>query len=403
MKISCTALLVFLAFSAALAAQESIVLADFESGADGIRLRESNNATGAVKYELQAAPDGNTSLALKFERVPNAGFAYVYLPFTKALAADAANFDGLSLAVKGDGSKTFGLIEIRTDQYVNIFQAVVPLTSTDWSTVTIRWDEFFQINDGTRQASINWKDLNVFAFGSRTRWGSCAFEVDDMKLARIPERPEPPKAPPGMRSLAPTREKLAAGGDFTLVALGDSITVGVKVPSNKRATDVYSARVARGLEEAFPAANVRHVNRGVGGNTIAEGLIRIGHEVAPENPDLVLVLLGANDAIYEFTDPRVRHTMATLLDRLIETTDADILLLGPTQITNKPGIPERYATVYEELARQKGVAYFNLAPSLSVLARDDYKRALADTVHLSQYGHQVIAKAVLERILQPPQ
>ncbi len=399
MKSIFAAILSILILPAALAAGESVMLADFESGAKGIRLRESDKVVGSVKYELRKENGGNTCLALTFKRVPHAGYAYVYIPVTKQLAANAADYEGLSLRVKGNGSSTFGLIEIRTDDYVNIFQGIIPLTSTEWSTITLRWDRFFQVNDGTQEAAINWNALNVFAFGSRMRWGSTSFEVDDIKLVHIPE-PKPVKAAPGLVSLRHSREKLDAGGEFTLVALGDSITAGVKLPRDKRSTEVYSARVARGLEKEFPGVSVRHLNRGVGGDTIAEGLVRIGHEVAPEKPDLVLVLLGANDAIYTFTDKRVKHTMSILIDELLRTTDADILLLGPSPIADKPGIPERYGKIYREIAEEKGIAYFDLAPVFSALADEDYRRAFADTVHLSEYGHKVAGKAVLDHILE---
>ena len=94
-----------------------------------------------------------------------------------------------------------------------------------------------------------------------------------------------------------------------------------------------------------------------------------------EKPDLVLVLLGANDAIYTFTDKRVKHTMSILIDELLRTTDADILLLGPSPIADKPGIPERYGKIYREIAEEKGIAYFDLAPVFSALADEDYRRA----------------------------
>lgn len=398
MKTAFALVLCLVLLAGAPAGRGAVTLMDFEGDAGaGLRTRES--AAGSVRFDLKRDDERGGFLELTFTRGPKAGFAYVYLPVTRKLAGAAAGYDGLTFKVRGDGSGTFGLIEIRSDDYVNIFQAVFRLNSTEWSDVAIRWEEFFQLNERARQARIDWNALNVFALGSRAMWGTCRYAIDEVALAKIPLR-EPVRARDGAARLARTARKLRAGEELTLVALGDSITFGTKVPPEARASALYFAIVAAGLQEAFPGAKVKTVNAGVGGDIVAEGLLRVGHQVAVRNPDLVLVLLGANDALYEFAHERVRHTMSLLLDRLIETTQADILLLGPTQITGKPGIPEGYGKIYEALAREKGVAYLDLSAALAALAKDDYKRALADNVHLSRYGHEVAGKAVLQHILE---
>ncbi|MHC4713154.1 MAG: CIA30 family protein [Planctomycetota bacterium] len=379
-------------------AQEQVIIEDFNAPeSPALRIKES--IEGSVTYALESNPDRGGYLQMTFRRPPNAGFAYVYLPLVEKLSASAAGHDGLSLKVKGDGSTTFGTIEIRSDEYRNIFQAVFPLDSTDWTRIDIRWEDFFQMNDGVPEAPINWAALNVFAFGSRAMWGDGSFAVDDIALAAIEPR-EPVKAPPGMDELSRFVARLKAGGELKIVALGDSITFGAKVHSGRRTTALYFQRVAAGLERAFPGATVSTVNAGVGGDTIAEAIVRVGHQVVPHDCDLVLVLLGANDAMYAFSEARVRATMTILLDRLLETTRADILLLGPTQVISKPGVPEAYAAIYRDIAREKGVAFLNLSETLSLLAEEDFKRAFADAVHLSEYGHEVISEAVLSHILE---
>ncbi len=379
-------------------AREQVIIEDFNA-TDAPALRVKETVAGSVTFALESEPDRGGCLQVTFTRPPNAGFAYVYLPLVDKLAASAALYDGLSLLVKGDGSTTFGTIEIRSDDYRNIFQAVLPLDSTDWKRVDLRWDDFFQMNDGVAEAPINWAALNVFAFGSRAMWGDCGFAVDDIALAAIEPR-EPVKAAPGMDTLSRFTAGLEAGGALRIVALGDSITFGAGVHSSKRATALYFQRVAAGLEQAFPGATVSTVNAGVGGDTIGEAIVRVGHQVAPQDCDLVLVLLGANDAIYSFSEKRVRATMTILLDKLLRTTRADILLLGPTQVISKPGVPERYAAVYRDIASEKGVAFLDLSEALSLLAEDDFKRAFADHVHLSEYGHEVVSAAVLSHILE---
>lgn len=394
----CGLFMLTFALLAAAAAGESLVVEDFD-GSDGGGLRLRETVEGSVVFALEQDESGGRYLALDFERKENSGYAYVYLPITDGLSKSASEYDGISLRVRGDGSATFGLIEIRCDGYTNIFQAVFPLDCDEWRRVDIRWDEFFQINDGTREAAINWNDLNVFALGSRAMWGSCSYAIDDIALASIEPRPAR-KAYDGMSRLSHTVAKLNDGAELTLVALGDSITYGTKVPREERDSALYFARVAEGLAASFEGVSVKAVNAGRGGDSIAEGLVRIGHQVAACNGDLVMVYLGANDAFYDFPERRVRRTMSLLVDKLLETTDADILILGPTQIVGKPGKPESYGEIYSEIAREKGVAYLDLSDALAVLAEPDFDRALADNVHLSPYGHEVIAQAILEFILE---
>lgn len=376
---------------------QDVVIEDFQGpSVEKLQLRESVEGSLSWKIESESS---NTFLHVELARGDKAGYAYLYLPVTDELTKHASEFDGVKFRVKGDGSGTFGLLEIRTDGYVNIFQAIFPLDSTQWREVSIRWEEFFQTNDVPEDSPKNWQDTNVFAFGSRAGWGSCSYSVDDVALSKIPPR-EPVTAPDGYATLAKTAALLAQGRGLKIVALGDSITYGAQVPSDKRKTSLYYHVAAKIISDAFGGAEMTLVNAGVGGDTIAEGLIRIGHKVAAEEPDLVLVLLGANDAIYLFPDSRVRRTMELLLDTLLETTDAEILLLGPTPILNKPGTPERYGQIYREIACEKKIAFLDLSPAMTILARTDYKRALADTVHLSAYGHEVIGKAIGEHIVE---
>ena len=381
---------------AAAARAETPVLEDFEKEAPAVVATQS--VEGSVAWTIEKGPDGRY-LKVDFTRGKEAGYAYVNLPVVDALVKNAAAWDGVAFRVKGDGSKTFGLIEVRADDYARIYHAIFPLRSTEWTEVAIRWDEFFQMDDDATDTPINWATLNRFSLGSRAGWGSASYAVDDFALAKITPR-EPAKAPEGFARLAGTVEKLKAGKPVKIVALGDSITYGAKVPRDEQPGALYFNVAADTLRKAFPLAQITTVNAGIGGDTVAEGLVRVGHYVAAEEPDLVLVLLGANDAIGRFPETRVRRTMGYLIDALLSTTSAEVLILGPTPILDAPGVPESYGEMYADLAREKGVAALELTPAISILAAEDMKRAYGDNVHLSSYGHSVIGKAVGEHIIE---
>jgi lysophospholipase L1-like esterase len=375
---------------------ETKVLADFEGGASTVKVDEG--APGLLTATIAADAGGGHCMELAFKRGEKAGYAYAHLPVGGELAKSAGDYDGITFKVKGDGTSTFGLIEIRANDYVNIYQAVFPLTSTEWKEVSVRWDDFFQMNDNSKAAKIDWPNVNNFGFGSRAGWGSCSYAVDDLTLAKIPARPAE-KAPDGAARLEKTVAKLKAGGPVKIAALGDSITFGTKVPSEKRGSGLYFQIAAAGLEKQFQGAKVTTINAGVGGNTIAEGIVRIGHQVAPEKPDLVMVLLGANDAIYRFADERVQSTMSILIDKLLETTGAEILLLGPGPCGEAPGVAEHYAEILAGLAARKGVAYLSMSTAMGALTPADRAAVFnEDNVHWSETGHRLMGKAVLDYV-----
>jgi lysophospholipase L1-like esterase len=378
-------------------APDGEIVADFESAASA-QLKIQETAPGSIVPQVVADPKGGHFLSLKFERSRKTGHAYASLPIVAELAKSAGGFDGITFRVKGDGAKTFGTIELRADDFVNIYQAVFPLDSKEWRDVSIRWDEFFQMNDGVKQAPINWPALNVFAFGSRADWGSARFDVDDLRLAKIPAK-KPLVAPAGADKLSRTVEKLKSGKPVRIVALGDSITFGTKVDQEKRATALYFEVAAAELRKAFPSATITTVNAGVGGDTIGEGIVRIGHQVAAQAPDLVIVLLGANDALYEFPESRVRATMGILMEKLLETTSADVLILGPLVAPKVPTFPERYSPVYAALAMERNVAFFDLGKATGALPKKQFESIFDDGVHPNEEGHAICGKALGDYLL----
>jgi len=78
---------------------------------------------------------------------------------------------------------------------------------------------------------------------------------------------------------------------LNIICFGDSITEGGDVENSKRWTSLLQAR----LDENFPGDN-RVINKGIGGNTSAQGFDRYCDDVLPYLPGLLLVEFGFNDA-----------------------------------------------------------------------------------------------------------
>ena len=183
---------------AGLASADSLPLADFDGAAPDITVAQG--LEGSVSFSLDGDPRGGKCLAVEFTRLGESTTAYVKLPIAAAIAESGSKFDGLTMKVRGDGSATYGLIEIVNDAHNGRYQAVFPLTSKDWTTVAIRWSDFFANGDKAK-AFLDPSTVMSFAFGSRERWASARYAVDDIALAAIPA-PAPVVARPGTDRLA---------------------------------------------------------------------------------------------------------------------------------------------------------------------------------------------------------
>lgn len=149
-------------------------------------------------------------------------------------------------------------------------------------------------------------------------------------------------APSAARAESP--ESAARTAPIRLLALGDSLVAGFGLPERDGFTaQLQQALRARGLR-------VEVVNGGVSGDTTAGGLARLDWALA-DRPDLVLVELGANDAL-RGTDPAATRAN---LDAILKT------------LTQR-GIPTLLAGMYapRNLGRAYGDAFNSIYPDLAV-------------------------------------
>jgi acyl-CoA thioesterase-1 len=141
----------------------------------------------------------------------------------------------------------------------------------------------------------------------------------------------------------------AAQGERVIVAFGDSLTAGYGVAPD----EAYPARLAARLRaEGFPH---RVVNAGVSGDTTAGGLRRVDWALRLR-PEIVLLELGANDALRGHDLTRVRSNLEAMITRF-EAGGAKVLLLGMRLPPNYGGrYAGEFARIYEDVARQRKLA-----------------------------------------------
>ena len=179
----------------------------------------------------------------------------------------------------------------------------------------------------------------------------------------------------------------AAAPERTIVALGDSLTAGYGLPQ----PDAFAARLDAALDAAGIKARV--VNAGVSGDTSAGGLARIDWLLA-EKPDLVIVELGANDALRGLDPEETRRNLGAIIDR-IKQAGARVLLAG---MRAPPNMGREYTAefdrIFPDLAKQHKVPLYPFF--LDGVAADPALNQ-ADGIHPNAKGVAVI----VDRILPP--
>ena len=142
-----------------------------------------------------------------------------------------------------------------------------------------------------------------------------------------------------------------AAGMPKVLAFGDSLSAGLGLPPDA----AFPARLEAQLRMQGVAARV--VNAGVSGDTTAGGVARLDWALT-DKPDIVLLELGANDALRGIDPALVRANLDAMIDK-IEASGAKLLLMG---MRAPPNWGERYQRdfdrVYPELARTHGVTLY---------------------------------------------
>jgi len=148
---------------------------------------------------------------------------------------------------------------------------------------------------------------------------------------------------------------MAAGGGparaATILVLGDSLTAG----HGLNGRDSFPSRLQAALRDVVPG--VRVINGGVSGDTTAGGLARLDW-LMRDKPDLVIVELGANDALRGRDPAATRRNLDRIIAQIL-ARGARVLLAG---MLAPPNMGVEYANefnaLYPDLARRHNIAFY---------------------------------------------
>jgi len=193
-----------------------------------------------------------------------------------------------------------------------------------------------------------------------------------------------------------TVERLQTGGQFRIVAYGDSITAGGEATETRLR---YQERWISELARFYPRAALVSENGATGGDASYQGIERLEAKVLTRRPDLVLIAFGMND-LRTPKDVFISN-MRTIIDRIRAETPAEVLLVStfppnPDWLFAS-GNSDEIAEATEAIARDTHCAYADVhALWAKVLKRKDLPSLLGNNInHPNNFGHWLYLQALL--------
>jgi acyl-CoA thioesterase I len=179
-----------------------------------------------------------------------------------------------------------------------------------------------------------------------------------------------------------------AGKSVRIVALGDSLTAGYNLPSSA----AFPTVLERELRKSGLAVSVE--NAGVSGDTASAGRDRLDWSV-PDGTDLVIVELGANDALRGI-DPKVTEAALDEILTRLKARRMDVLLAGMLAPPNNgPQYAEAFNGIFRRLAAKHGVALY---PFFLDGVAGNPRLNLPDGIHPTAAGVEEIVRRILPAV-----
>lgn len=194
-----------------------------------------------------------------------------------------------------------------------------------------------------------------------------------------------------------------------IVCLGDSLTGPAPSKPYLHQYLKWTDLVQFGLESQLGAGSVNVINQGKAGDTSTGALRELPARLLSHQPDIAIVLLGANDYSpqnrTEQTAAQFRENLTQIV-RQAETAQIRVLLLEyfPPRATNMEKVwthGDQVNPVIAEVAAAESVPLLNLSPAFERAAQTQPLEELTnpvDGIHLNPGGEIVLATAVVQKL-----
>lgn len=175
-----------------------------------------------------------------------------------------------------------------------------------------------------------------------------------------------------------------------IIVLGDSISAGYQLPM----AQAWPNRIDRKIKNQNMPYNV--INAGISGDTTAGGLQRLPNLLREYNPVLVVIELGANDALRGQNINASKQNLARIIE-LSQKSGSEILIVGvPLPPNYGPLYARQFDGMYSSLANDHDIA---LLPFGFDNVLNNRELFLADGLHPNAQGHKLIAEHIFTSLV----
>jgi lysophospholipase L1-like esterase len=310
--------------------------------------------------------------------------------------------EGLSFYVKGDGSASWGGLElIDGSDYGLRYGFCFPIDSTEWTRVFVAWRDLLPERSGplvdakSGYAPSRFRNVWLGKWYYWREYPAHAFAIDQVRLEqRIPGPPDPPVPDDG---LARVRALVKAGKPVTIVTMGDSLT-DKRHWANREM--LWAEALAADLKKKC-GVEVRLVNPAIGGTTLTQNLILMPRWLKDvPQPDLVTVCFGYNDWDNGVRGERFAEYLRAGVDRIRRLTGgrADVLLMTTCPAHGRWETMDELAAAVRAVAAEKHTGLADIAAAFRQAGSPDEALRQGywawDKTHLGPRGHAVVAETV---------
>ncbi|MHB8901725.1 MAG: GDSL-type esterase/lipase family protein [Thermoguttaceae bacterium] len=392
--------------------------------AGGTTDRPADLSAGAVVFDMDSvrhqptaagpdkAPIGRVELvpgkfgsACRFEFNTDARGGF----FTAAVRPDESwnRSAGLSFWVKGDGSSSWGGLEmIDNANYALRYGYCFAIDSTEWRKITIPWCDLIPelpagapVDSRTGYAPAGFGNL---WFGKWYYWGEYpaqSYAIDQVAIEPRIDIDMTDTTPP-LAGTPRTLLRLKAGEPVTIVTMGDSL-------SDKRhwanREVLWSELLVRQVTDRFHG-QVRLVNPAIGGTQLTHNLVLMPRWLKDcPQPDLVTVWFGYNDWDGGMRRERFEQMLRLAVDRIRRMTrgKSEVLLMTTCPAFGRWDTMNELADAVRNVAAEKKTGLADVAAAFHAAGLDDQSRLAlycSDRTHLAPHGHRLVADTVARAV-----
>ena len=174
-----------------------------------------------------------------------------------------------------------------------------------------------------------------------------------------------------------------------ILAFGDSLTAGYGLDREKAWPTLLQQQIDQ------TDMKYRVINAGISGETTAGGLARLPALLAREKPRLVILELGANDALRGLSLSQAKNNLERMI-QMSKSAGAEVLLVGMRIPPNYgPAYARKFQQMYPDLARAHKTAFL---PFLLEGVAGKFDLNLDDGLHPNAAGQRIIVKSVWKAV-----